>query len=210
MKVTRQQYYHFQRINDVNIKWKAGDKIVFDSKRKNYYFSSLEESVKEILKENKISSKKLEKIVHDIIHGTSVDVTQKQLDDILNLIKNNLDKNKLIQYFQELIYEHIRQIKYNHLPSRQNCIWIVPYRNDLTEWEKILNCIRSRILKLNLTGEIFRTSGILISTDKNRQIINTFKNAEKYWSADIDGLDEKEYLFEGTVEIGEEIIDKIE
>lgn len=207
MKITKQPYYHFQRINDVNINWKVGDELVFDSKRKNYYYSSLENSINEILNENEISANEVKKIEHNIIYKTYVDGTQKQLDDLLNLISNDLDKNKLIQYFQEQIYEHIRQIKYNHLPSRQNSIWIVPNRNDLNEWEKIFNCIRSRILKFNLTGKIFKTSGLLICTDKNRQIINAFENAERYWCSDNDELDETEYLFEGIVEIVEEIID---
>ena len=207
MKITRQPYYHFQRINDVNINWKVGDELIFDSKKENYYYSSLKNSINEILNENDISTKRLEKIEHIIIHETYVKGTQKQLDDLLSLINKDLDKNKLIQYFQELIYEHVRQNKYNYLPSRQNSIWIVPNRNDLNEWEKILSSFRSRILKLNLSGEIFKTSGLLICTEKNRQITNTFKNAERYWSADTEGLEETEYLFEGIVEIVEEIID---
>ncbi len=206
MEVTNQPYYHLQRINESNINWKIGDKIIFSSKRKNFYYSSLMTSFYDILKENDIPEIEGKKLENNILNGVLIEYSQRLLEKLLGLIRKEQDKNKVIQYFQELIYECVRKEKYNHLPSRNNCIWIVPKLEDLNEWKDILPSLRSRILKLNLKGEIHETTGLLICTDKNRQIKNAFENANKYWRPDFDITKETEYLFEGVVEIDEEIL----
>lgn len=203
MKIENQTYYHLQRINNINIEWKVGDEIFFNSKRENYYWQGLKQSVSLILKNYNITEDHFNVLDAIILDETEVNRTQYQLELILKQIHDTIDRNKIIQYCQEVIYEHIRIQKFNNLPSRNNCIWVVPTINDTDKWDDILPCNRKRNLKLVLTGIMHYTTGLLICTEKNRRIINAFRNAQEYWNPSINIVSEKEYLFEGSVIIDE-------
>ena len=207
MEIIQQNYYHLQRINEVNIKWKVGDKLTFDTNQENYYYKGLKNAIREIQTEHGFPNILVNNIENKLLSRISNQYTQNQLDELLNAIDSAPHKNKVIQYFQELIYEYVRKRKFSYSPSRHHCIWVVPKRNDLVEWEEIVLSHRSRILKLNLTGKTLRTTGTLICTEKNRHLMNAFENAVKYWKLDFTTEKEIEYLFEGTFIIDEEIID---
>lgn len=108
-------------------------------------------------------------------------------------------------FIREYIFEEIRKESFPDLPSRHNCLWVIPPNIDgIKYWWDIISKSKDytcEILKLELTGHIYKTNAWYLKetiTPFNRMRGEAFK----YWSGNA-GNDprEDEYLFEGTVKV---------
>lgn len=210
MIVSNKEYYHFQRMNDqrtdaIYVEWKIGHSKKFNGLKENFYYSDLKNAALDLIKRYHLSNNyevDLIEIIHKNISGEKL---QKQIDFDVKKISNNDEKQKLIQFFQEIIYEQIRIKYFPNLPSRMNCIWVSKNQAESQDWENILQCPKSRMLLLCLNGIIHKTTGNLICADKNKLIKDAINNAHKYWNPNDVHKNEIEYLFEGEINIIKEI-----
>jgi hypothetical protein len=123
----------------------------------------------------------------------------------VNLKKSNcaLDiDTKLKEYtmlIRELIYEEVRNKYFPELPSRRHCAWLCD-EDALELWKNTLgrDC---DVYKVRATGNIHCCyAGGLDNDNINYNIL--FKKAFMYWKGECIGNPlEKEYLFEGEIEV---------
>lgn len=112
--------------------------------------------------------------------------------------------NEYILLVREWIFEEVRMEFFPNLPSRQRCLWVIPEDNNSIQywWNTMKKSETScRILKLELTGKIYRTNQqYLQGTTNSLDILRM--NAFKYWAgASGNSSAEDEYLFEGFVKV---------
>jgi hypothetical protein len=104
---------------------------------------------------------------------------------------------------RELVYEEVRFKYFNDLPSRRHCIWLCD-ENELHLWNNTLGGEHD-IYKVKVTGKIHSCyAGALDDDNINYKIL--FYKALSYWRGECIGNPmEKEYLFEGKVELIEKV-----
>jgi len=109
--------------------------------------------------------------------------------------------DEYLKLTREWIFEEVRKEFFPNLPSRHRCIWVIPDNKDAIQyWWKTMG-EKGQILKLELTGKIYRTNQqylkrITAPLDQIRM------NAFRYWAgASGDNPAEDEYLFEGFAKV---------
>lgn len=116
------------------------------------------------------------------------------------------DWKKIKEYsilIRELVYEEVRYKCFSGLPSRRNCVWLCD-KESLPLWEGKIGGDYD-IYKVKATGNIHSCyAGALDDTNINYKILS--EKAIVYWSGECIGdINEKEYLFEGRIELLEKI-----
>ena len=114
-------------------------------------------------------------------------------------------------FLREKALEEVRVLKYPNLPSRLHSMWLTD-KKGLSFWRKALTNPQSKnphqlaLFKVNVTGNLFKTSDYLIPDD-NRTYEAKLWQAHMYWKPDYSGLyaDRSEYLFHGKVKILEKL-----
>lgn len=110
------------------------------------------------------------------------------------------------KYTRELIWENIRASDFPNLPSRQKCIWLAHGDENLKYWVDTLPARREthRIYKVVPTGKLHYASDEHL-LDDSELYPETLAKAKKYWGGIITDKHAQEILFEGTLDIIEEI-----
>jgi hypothetical protein len=124
--------------------------------------------------------------------------TVKELTNVLN---------DYVLLVREWIFEEVRMEFFPNLPSRQRCLWVIPEdRKSIQYWWDAMNKgknagINGRVLKLELTGKIYRTNQQYLAPTTD-SLDNLRMNAFKYWAgASGSNSAEDEYIFEGFAKI---------
>lgn len=148
--------------------------------------------------------------------GNTIDFNQDSYNAFFGYyIQNNIKKTdssldsdiKIKEYsmlIRELVYEEVRFKHWSSLPSRRHCIWLCGV-DELKLWKDTLKG-ELDIYKVRVTGNIHTCyAGAL--DDDNINYKTLYNKAMSYWKGEcIGNLLEKEYLFEGRVELIEQII----
>ena len=116
------------------------------------------------------------------------------------------------ELLRELIFEQIRQEKFPNYPSRNNCLFAIPYnKGSLEYWKKRymgeFEGIIVEIYLLSLTVKIHRANTKYLNNDIV-DLKEYIENAINYWTGSNIGISTMdEILFEGEIFI-EEILEK--
>ncbi len=199
-------YFH---INTSNRNWKIGDEVFIGNEDNNYWESFADSSDLIELQGEKHEVYKITRTAFEAyaeLHPPPSKMCGYHFK-ILNSLKEAVDSlGNTIKLNRELAFESIRNKYYPELPSRKNCIWLIPDHEDsLHFWNKILNAEkRKKVFKVIVDGNIHRAS-------QEWLIGGTFslnewnKLAHNYWKGINSGNVEDEVLFTGTMNILEEI-----
>ena len=119
----------------------------------------------------------------------------------------SIDINEKIKEYtmliRELVYEEVRFKWFSDLPSRRHCIWLCD-QTQLDYWQNTLGG-ECDIYKVKVSGNMHACyAGALDDDNMNYQILS--EKALSYWTGECVGNPiEKEYLFEGKVELIEKL-----
>ena len=110
-----------------------------------------------------------------------------------------------IRIIRELTFEAIRKEFYPELPSRHNCIWLMPDdKLSLEFWKKLVHGSSKRIFRVQTEGIIHRAANKwLVTGTIPLNEINAV--AHNYWKGNDAGGFEDEILFTGKLKIIEEL-----
>ena len=199
-------YFH---INNTNCNWKKGDEICIGNEDNNFWISFAKKSDSIELQGEKHDVYKITKTAFEAyakLHPPPSKMSDYHFN-ILNTLKEATESlGNTIKLNRELAFESIRNEFYPELPSRKNCIWLIPNHQDsLQFWNNILNIGQQiKIFKVEIDGNIHRASqewlvgGTLSINEWN-------KLAHNYWKGTNSGNIEDEVLFTGRLKILEEI-----
>ncbi|WP_452225747.1 DUF2441 domain-containing protein [Lacinutrix cladophorae] len=199
-------YYH---INNTNCDWKKDDIIHIGKEENNYWKSFANRSLYIELKGEKHEIYKVTKAAFEEyakLHPAPSIMKDYHFNILKTLKEATASLGDAIKLNRELIFEIIRNEFYPELPSRKNCIWLIPNHQDsLNLWFKVLNNREQiKIFKVEVDGKIHRASqdwliGGTIS-------INEWNNlAHNYWKGIDSGTIRDEVLFTGEMKILEKI-----
>lgn len=185
MKVNKEIYYHASSLKSLSV----GDVLKFNSNTKNGMYYSVYNSNFSL---NGIDANELLVIKRK---NNDMDFSVDELSLIFKTINNDAF------VLRELALEKIRSSKYPNFPSRLSCLYVTKEKKDAVTWSKILmrngkKC--SRILKLELTGDIYTFDGGMLLR-KNCSYQEHLENAERYWNSV--AVNEPEHLFLGSARI---------
>ncbi|MGG6309805.1 DUF2441 domain-containing protein [Paenibacillus macerans] len=212
-RVNGETFYHIQRKHDEQrLTWNVGDKIEIGSQNNNF-FSSYESNGKSIQDPNNGKLYDINIYVDEMMEYYKTGKQkpeyeffyQRQGIHMANIMKLTLEH--YIKLVREMAFEDVRKEHFPEYPSRQKCIWVIP---DITThpgmfdyWWSTLGV--GRVFKLRLTGKIHRANQefLLINT---RSLVDWKERAYMYWFGE-EGTNpnETEYLFEGLVEVVDEM-----
>lgn len=124
---------------------------------------------------------------------------------MLKTAKAFLQSYALVQ--REMILEMVREQFYKELPSRSKAIYLCK-KEQLEYWKNTIAVNQKfyEVFKVNASGTIFKSNDSLLPDD-SMSIMNTFIQAQKYWDANFNNIEEKEteYLFVGKIKVLEKV-----
>lgn len=201
MEVIEKEMYHFNRANSRKDIWQVGnifemqEDFISDFYNRAFHF-------KPVVNTSSGELQAFSRIIDDYLEE------EQEKETYINMLK---DASILLKGFslqkQELILEQARKEINSELPSRKNSIWLCDEKG-MEFWKQELNKKDSfmKLFKVNVTGNLFKTSDIYIPNN-DTDIIEAYEQAKKYWNPDYNNLDEErvEYLFNGKVKVLEKI-----
>lgn len=109
-----------------------------------------------------------------------------------------------MKYIRERIYEDVRLEVNPNLPSRMNCLWVLPdsfLETRLNYWSHQTGS--KKLVKLSCTGVIHRADQRFLITEPFNLPLQRYM-ANKYWSGEImeesNKIENEEILFTGAVQ----------
>jgi|SRR5882724_10752993 len=199
-------YYHINKNNNCN--WKIGDEIDL-GKGNNYYWQSLAELGDFIeINGEKFDVDLIAKTAFESYIGkTPAPVKMKGYHfNPLKTLRETIDSlGNALKICREFAFESIRKEFYTELPSRRQCIWLIPDNEKALEfWQNTIHNKDQRIFKVTVDGKIHRAAqkwliGGTFSANKWNIL------AHSYWKGEDSGSIEDEILFEGKIKIIEEV-----
>ncbi len=199
-------YYHINK--NIDCGWKAGDEIEF-GKEENNYWKSLSGT------DDLIEIDGEEFDVHLIamhafktyVNGSPPPTAMKGYHfNPMKTLHETIDSlGNALKICRELAFESIRKEFYPELPSRLNCIWLIPDNlQSLTFWKNVIPNGHQKIFKIVIDGKIHRAAqkwliGGTYSVNKWSSL------AHSYWNGEGSGNKEDEILFKGKIKILEEL-----
>lgn len=133
---------------------------------------------------------------------------KQEIPDLQDLMIEYLDLGGMLRNYlllmREDAFEEVRMDLYPGIPSRKRCLWAIANNGNLTDsiefWWDELNR-KGKLLKLELTGEIFHTNEQHLQLTLE-PIAILKEEAKKYWQGKT-GDDSKsdEYLFVGDAKV---------
>ena len=140
-------------------------------------------------------------------YGRSVPVPMKNyhFKPVLTLKEASDSMGNLLRIVRELAFEGVRKEFYPELPSRHNCIWLIPDdRQSFDFWKNILRRETQRIFKVAVDGKIHRAANKWL-IGGTIPLIEINSMAHKYWKGHDTGNFEDEILFVGKLTVLEEL-----
>jgi len=202
-------YFHIN--NQAYCSWKAGDEVYFGHEHNNMWRSFLEKGAyiklngekrpaDQVVKHALNAYARNEPVPEQMRHYHFNPVfTLKEATDCLG------DSMRIIR---ELTFETIRKEFYPKLPSRHNCVWLVPDdKRSLEFWKGLVHGNNKKIFRVETEGIIHRAANNwLITGTIPLNEINSM--AHNYWKGIDAGGFEDEILFIGKLKIVEELTNK--
>jgi hypothetical protein len=110
------------------------------------------------------------------------------------------------KYLRELIWENVRSSEFPEKPSRQRCIWLAEGEDNLKYWLPRIpaSAETHRIFRVKPKGMFHYASDEHLMKDAELYP-ESLEKARKYWRGDIAQKCAQEILFEGTLDIIEEV-----
>ena len=201
-------YYHIN--NEPDCSWKAGDEIHFGNEYNNMWRSFLEKGAYINLNgEKRPADQVIKYALNWYAYNESVPPQMKgyRFNPVFTLKEATDCLGESMRIIRELTFEAIRKEFYPELPSRHNCIWLIPDdKQSLQFWKNLVHGNNKRIFRVETDGIIHRAANKwLITGTIPLNEINSL--AHNYWKGiDAGGL-EDEILFIGKLKIIEEITD---
>lgn len=211
----KKYYYHIQRILKNNQEWFKGDVHNITDKTLNNYHNKILSNLENEKPEHYYRKEGFRNYINnDLKNRLENNYNDNEINLKYKFLKNTFDdlENSLFQYLtwiREEIFENIRKAKFQHLPSRKNCIWVCTYE-DLKHWWRTFKkeddkfgVVRKKVLKLELDGHFHKADGCFLEADTYG--ISDYENmATKYWNGEIKSDTELEILFLGKLTVIEE------
>lgn len=185
MYIKDEIYYHIES----NKLYKIGDKFQVGDEY-NYFYDEI------INKEFYLNDKDVNELMINKKKNNNYELNSEEFDLVFKCV------NDTTMIVRELVFEDVRKVYFNHLPSRLKCMYVTKTLDECYDWLKIFkrtNKQPNQILKLKLSGNIFEGDASFILRQNNK-IKEKIKQAHNYWSG-IKRDDIKELLFEGFVEV---------
>lgn len=199
-------YYHIS--NNPGCTWKAGDEVYFGHEYNKFWRSFLEKGAYINLNGEK---RPADQVIKYALNAYAYnEPVPPQMKDYrfhpVYTLKEAMDcLGQSMRIIRELIFESIRKECYPHLPSRHNCIWLIPDdKQSLDFWKKLVHGNNKRIFRVETEGTIHRAANKwLIAGTIPLNEINSL--AHNYWKGNDAGGLEDEILFIGKLKIIEEL-----
>lgn len=198
MYVENKIMYHIHNTDDYSEIWQIGNDLdnTKDFLSKNYNNALHFKPVVNTNPDNKLAA------FADVIdHYLEKDQEKETYIEMLKVASGYLKNYANVE--REMILELYRKEYFPNLPSRKNAIWLTE-QEQLDFWKDKLH--GGSTFKVNITGELFKSSDYFLP-DKEMNILEAYKQAEKYWNPDFSEVDESktEYLFQGKLKILEKL-----
>lgn len=183
-------FYHIHKNGIHDEEWKIGNVINID--QNDFIRFSLNYSIKQ-----NIPGINNESYRDEVIRVQKLcDINEQS-----NLLSNSIYIiNEYQLLIRELAFEEIRQKEFNHLPSRQKCIWLCR-KDQLKFWIRNLESKDYTVFKIEIYGRTFKTRDFLIPS-QNDSYNEMLEKARQYWQYNNDeDYEDDEYLYEGNFKI---------
>lgn len=191
--VNNEEYYHIHKLGYCDDEWQVGKKF-FIGNELNAFFSFYEK--------DSLTGKNI-KIIKNYINNFHDPNFNPKIADLKLYFNASLDAiNECAKFMREYLFEEVRKQFFSQYPSRTKCLWVIQSKEDLKYWRTILS---GKLYRLRLTGKTF--TGYERYLDIDMKAFGKWRElAFQYWVGDIEKTaTDKEVLFEGFVEILEEI-----
>lgn len=198
-------YYHINK--NASPEWTVGAKFVF-GQEPNFLWNTFQNNDSLFTLPNNIT------VTYDKLIQHALSVYQKKeapslnnyhynsintLEEALNCLYNTL------RNCREVIFEQIRKESFANLPSRKTCIWLMPEDPAaLNFWKSTLNGQNVKAFRVKTEGNIHQASQKWLAG--GTYSLSTWEsNANNYWKGIGSGNGDDEFLFEGQIEVVEEL-----
>ena len=199
-------YFHIN--NQPDCSWKAEDEVYFGNEYNNMWRSFLEKGAYINLNgEKRPADQVIKYALNAYAYNEPVPPQMKgyRFNPVFTLKEATDCLGESMRIIRELIFESIRKEFYPQLPSRHNCIWLIPDdKRSLQFWKNLVHGSNKRIFRVETEGIIHRAANKwLITGTIPLNEINSL--AHNYWKGNDAGGLEDEILFTGKVKIIEEL-----
>ena len=201
--VKKKDYYHIQKF-DCPHKWDVG-KIFFIGYQNNYYANRFNKAG--FIYETETGERV--QIIHSFPQIESLinkeNISKIDLNKIRDLIKvSKLFAQDTLKVHRENIFEEIRLKFFPNLPSRKRGIWLIPFnRESLDYW--LGRIPKGKNFQINATGKVHNSSERFLLFSKYTSLDYIRQAAFSYWVGVERESKEDEIIFEGFIEVIQEI-----
>lgn len=208
--IENEVYYHIQReTGHMRRQWQVGQKFFFGNE-KNDFFKFYDYTGKSVEDPETMVRYDINTFGKETINYYKTGEKVKEFDYFYkyNFVGAMEGMQSTLEHYiklvREIVFEEIRKDFFPGLPSRQKGIWVIPNEEDaLKYWGVTLG--GGKLLKLNLTGKIHRANQEYLNMN-TRPLDYYRQQAFRYWSGTSGkNKQEEECLFEGFVEVLEEL-----
>lgn len=193
-------FYHIHRKqnNEIEQLWKVGNKFKIGNEINEFTKTVLEFEPKfsKIEDTNNVPWNN----AYEYFKGNNF-LTREICEMLLDNASKCIKEYQII--IREIIYEQIRKGSFSQLPSRQKCIWLCKEKQ-LEFWKQQISG-EYKIFKVRIYNNTFKSNNsVIIAPSESCNKIATM--AREYWSYNNKSeKEDDEYLYEGIIEILEEI-----
>lgn len=222
MTIQNSKYYHIQRPGLGREVWYKGQQKQTSKKIYNPFYSEiLRDSVDRVdLNGESIGLIKYSNQIFKEDKNINIKSQANDFEELYFEFQNNsieyeslADKlhRSLFQYLKwirEEVFENTRVEIDNKLPSRRHCIWVCTEKELPKWWHLFKTNKENKILELKLgkKGRLHKGDGTFIESET--YTIEEYKSvAKKYWSGELNSIDEIEFSYEGEFKIINEFND---
>ena len=199
-------YFHIN--NQPDCSWKVGDEVYFGNEYNNMWRSFLEKGAYINLNgEKRPADQVIRYALNAYAYNEPVPLQMKgyRFNPVFTLKEATDCLGESMRIIRELTFEAIRKEFYPELPSRHNCIWLIPDdKQSLEFWKNLVHGNNKRIFRVETDGIIHRAAQKWLMTGTiPLNEINSL--AHNYWKGNDAGGLEDEILFIGKLKIIEEL-----
>lgn len=201
--VKKKDFYHIQKF-DCPYKWNIGN-IFFIGYQNNYYANHFNKAG--FIYGTKTGERI--QVIHSFPQIESLinkeNISRMDLNKIGELIKvSKLFTNDTLKIHRENVFEEIRLKFFPNLPSRKRGIWLIPFNKEsLDYW--IERMPKGKIFQIKATGKVHNSSERFLLIKNYTSLDYIRQSAFSYWAGVEKESKEDEIIFEGFIEIIQEI-----
>lgn len=213
-KIYKEEYLHIQRKHGLELyQWNTGDQMFIGTEKNDFskYFELRGKSIVNPSGYGYNVNETAEIMLRHMEDGLRIPDFDFYHYDPKLTIKELLDSlYYYVRLVRELIFEEVRIEKFPEYPSRQKGIWVIPNNPESLKYWRTQLQGEAKVFKVQLTGIIHQASDEYLRPTTN-SLSYWREMAMRYWSG-VPGKHnhEEECLFEGYVEVLNEVDDQSE